>query len=116
LYFKNNIITEFPRSNVFMVTAGNKLVTPAHNILKGITRKNILSIAAEIIPVEERDITVDELLNASEVFLSATTKKIIPIVKIDGQVIANGKPGDVTSLLYQKFMELEKSFTHLVSR
>jgi branched-chain amino acid aminotransferase len=116
LYFKNNIITEFPRSNVFMVTAGNKLVTPAHNILKGITRKNILSIAAEIIPVEERDITVDELLNASEVFLSATTKKIIPIVKIDGQVIANGKPGDVTSSLYQKFMELEKSFTHLVSR
>lgn len=115
LYFKNNIITEFPRSNVFIV-AENKLVTPAHNILKGITRKNILSIAAEIMPVEERDITVDELMNASEVFLTATTKRIIPIVKINGQVIANGKPGAVTSSLYQKFMELEKSFSHLVSR
>ena len=116
LYFKNNIITEFPRSNVFMVTAGNKLVTPANNILKGITRKNISSIAAEMMPVEERDITVEELKNASEVFLTATTKRMIPIVKIDGHLIANGKPGAVTLSLYQKFMELEKSFSHLVSR
>jgi len=116
LYFKNNIITEFPRSNVFAVTAENKLITPVNNILKGITRKNILSIAAEIMPVEERDITVDELLNASEVFLTATTKRIIPIVKINGQTIGNGKPGSVTSALYKKFMELERSFTHLVSR
>ena len=115
LYFKNNIITEFPRSNVFIV-AENKLVTPAHNILKGITRKNILSIAAEIMPVEERDITIDELTNASEVFLSATTKRIIPIVKIDGRIVGNGKPGSITSTLYQKFVELEKSFAHLVSR
>lgn len=116
LYFKNNIITEFPRSNVFIITAGNTLVTPAHNILKGITRKNVLSIAAKMMPVEERDITVNELLNASEVFLTATTKKIIPIVKINDQVIGDGKPGTVTSALYQKFIELEKSFSHLVSR
>jgi D-amino acid aminotransferase len=116
LYFKNNIITEFPRSNVFIVTASNTLVTPLNNILKGITRKNILSIASEMMTVEERNITVDELLNASEVFLTATTKRIIPIVKIDGRIIVNGKPGIVTSSLYQKFIELEKSFTHLVSR
>jgi branched-chain amino acid aminotransferase len=115
LYFKNNIITEFPRSNVFIVTE-NKLVTPAHNILKGITRKNILSIAAEMMPVEERDIAVDELLNSSEVFLTATTKRIIPVIKINDRVIGDGKPGTVTSALYQKLMELEKSFTHLVSR
>lgn len=115
LYFKNNIITELPRSNVFIVIE-NKLVTPAHNILKGITRKNILSIAAEIMPVEERDITVEELINAPEVFLTATTKRIIPIVKIDERIVGNGKPGTITSTLYQKFMELEKSYTHFVSR
>ena len=67
-------------------------------------------------PVEERDITIDELTNASEVFLSATTKRIIPIVKIDGRIVGNGKPGSITSTLYQKFVELEKSFAHLVSR
>jgi len=116
LYFKNNIITEFPRSNVFLVTKENKLITPVNNILKGITRKNILSIAAEMMPVEEKDITIDELFNASEVFLTATTKRIIPVVKIDGLVIGNGKPGTVTSALYKKFIEFETSFTHLVSR
>ena len=114
LYYKNNIITEFPRSNVFIVTPDNKLATPGRNVLKGITRKNILSLAQEM-PVQERDITVDELLNAPEVFLTATTKKIIPVLKINDCIISNGKPGPVTSKLYNKFLELEKSITHLVS-
>lgn len=116
LYFKNNIITEFPRSNVFIVTKDNKLVTPAHQVLAGITRKNVLRLAAELITTEERDITVDELMNASEVFLTSTTKKVLPIVKIDNTFIGNGKPGAITSMLYQKFLALEKSVTHLVSR
>jgi D-alanine transaminase/branched-chain amino acid aminotransferase len=116
LYHRNNIITEFPRSNVFIVTTDNKLVTPARNILKGITRKNILSIAKEIVQVEERDITVDELLNASEVFLTATTKKIMPVLKINNKPVGNGQAGSITAKLYNKFLELERSTLHLVSR
>lgn len=116
LYYNKESITEFPRANVFMVTANNKLVTPAHNILYGITRKNIIELAAEIMPVEERNISVEELLNASEVFLTATTKKIIPIVRINGQPIANAKPGPVTTKLFEKFLQLETQLTHLVSR
>ncbi len=114
LYFKNNIITEFPRSNVFIVTAGHKLVTPSHNILSGITRKKILLLAPEIIPVEERDISVDELMNAAEVFLTSTTKRILPVVKIDGKTIMDGKPGKLTGQLYHKFLELEKSWPQIV--
>ena len=116
LYYRNNTITEFPRSNVFIVTANNKLVTPANNVLKGITRKNILSIAKEIMQVEEQDITVDELLNASEVFLTATTKKIMPVLRINKKIVGNGKPGTTTTTLYNKFLEIEKSALHLVSR
>ena len=116
LYYNKESITELPRSNVFIVTANNKLVTPAHNILYGITRKNIIELAAEIMPVEERNISVEELLNASEVFLTATTKKIIPIVRINGQPIANAKPGPVTTKLFEKFLQLETQLTHLVSR
>jgi branched-chain amino acid aminotransferase len=111
LYFQNNIITEFPRSNVFIITADNKLVTPAHNILYGITRKKVLSFAAEIMPVEERDITIDELMNAAEVFSTATTKKIFPVIKIDNRLMSNSKPGAITTKLYQKFLELERSAT-----
>ena len=116
LYHRNNIITEFPRSNVFIVTAGNKLVTPARNVLKGITRKNILSLAKEIAQVEERDIIVEELSDAPEVFLTATTKKIMPVIRINNKMVGNGKPGTVTTKLYKKFLELERSAHHLVSR
>jgi len=108
LYYNNESITEFPRSNVFIVTADNKLVTPAHNILYGITRKNIIKLAADIMPVEERNIPVEELLTASEIFLTATTKKIIPVIKINDQPIGNAWPGPVTAKLFERFLELEK--------
>lgn len=109
LYYNQQSITEFPRCNVFIVTKDGKLVTPLNNMLKGITRKNVLALAASHIPVEERDITVDELMNAAEVFLTATTKKIIPVLKINDIIISNGKPGPVTTQLYHQFLALEQS-------
>lgn len=115
LYFNKESITEFPRSNVFIVTADNKLITPAQNILHGITRKKIVSLAAGMIPVEERDITVDELMNASEVFTTSTTKKVLPVMKINSKLINDGNPGNITAALYEKFLALEKSADHLVS-
>lgn len=116
LYYNSESITEFPRCNVFIVTPDSKLVTPAKNVLAGITRKNILSLAAEVMTVEQRDIPVDELIDASEVFLTATTKKILPILRINGQDVGEGKPGIITTKLYKKFLELENSAAHLVSR
>ena len=116
LYVRNGIISEFPRSNVFMITKDNKLVTPAHNILAGITRKNVMALAAEKMAVEERDITTEELMNAAEVFLTSTTKRILPIVKIDNKIIGNGKPGKITTVLYEAFLKLEDSFVQFVSR
>lgn len=108
LYYNKESITEFPRSNVFIVTADNKLITPARNMLYGITRKNVVELAAEIMPVEERNIPLDELLHASEVFLTATTRKIIPVIKINDQPVGNAKPGPVTARLFERFLELEK--------
>lgn len=115
LYFKNNIISEFPRSNVFIITEENRLLTPGQNILHGITRKNILTLAKDIMETEECDITVRDLLSAKEIFLTSTTKKILPVLKINGEPVADGKPGEFTTTLYKKFIELEKSLTHLVS-
>ncbi|MGO8055712.1 aminotransferase class IV, partial [Rhizobium leguminosarum] len=95
-YHRNSIITECPRSNLFIVTKENKLVTPAHNILKGITRKNVLQLASSIMEVEERDIKLTELLDAAEVFLTSTTKKVLPVLNVDGNAIGNARPGPVT--------------------
>ena len=108
LYYNKESITEFPRANVFIVTPDNKLITPARSILFGITRKNIIKLAADIMPVVERDIPVEELLYASEVFLTATTKKIIPVVKINDHIVGNGRPGPVTTKLFERFLQLQK--------
>jgi branched-chain amino acid aminotransferase len=115
LYYNKESITEFPRANVFIVTPNNKLIIPARNILYGITRKNIINLAVGMMPVVERDIPLEELLHASEVFLTATTKKIIPVVKINDHIVGNGRPGPVTAKLYEKFIKLETELTHLVS-
>lgn len=110
LYFNNESITEFPRCNVFMVSPENKLVTPVHNILHGVTRKQVLSLAEGILESEERNISLEELVTAKEIFLTATTKKIIPVIKLNGQPIGNGQPGNFTIKLNQKFLQLENSF------
>ena len=109
LYYNKESITEFPRCNIFIVTDENKLATPAYNMLPGITRKNVLALANKILPIEERNIPVEELATAQEIFLTATTKKIIPIVKVNGKQVGDGKPGEYTTKLYQKFLELENT-------
>ena len=83
LYHHNGVITECPRSNFFIVTANDTLVTPARNMLKGITRMKILELAAPTLKTEERDITLEELYTAKEAFITSTGKHIVPISDID---------------------------------
>lgn len=107
LYYKDEVISEFPRANVFIVTKEGVVATPGKNILRGITRLKVLELATENYIVEERAITVDELKNAAEVFLTSTTKRIMPVVSIDNNLIGDGRPGKITTSLSQAFLEME---------
>lgn len=110
LYHHNNRISELTRSNFFIVSSENKLITAGEGILKGVTRKKVLPLAASFIEVEERDIMIDDLKNAKEAFLTGTTKKILPIRQIDEITIGNGQPGDVTLRIMNLFDALEKQY------
>lgn len=99
LYHKGGIVTECPRSNIFIVTKDERILTPSENILHGITRGKIIEIAGLNYIVEQRDVTVDDVKNASEVFLTNTTKRILPVIKVDDTIINLGKPGAVTKKL-----------------
>ena len=99
LYHNNGIITECPRSNFFMVSPEGKIVTPANNILKGITRMKVLMLASNYFQVEERDIHIDELQAAPEAFITSTTKQIIPVTRINGQQVGDGQVRQVTKRL-----------------
>jgi len=101
LYFTGNEVFETSRGNLF-ITKGNNIYTPDKKILKGITRSIIIDLAKEINPVSEQAISIRDLFWADEIFITSTTKKIMPIVNINNSMIGNGKVG----LIAQKFLLL----------
>ncbi len=107
LYINNGQVLELTRSNIFIITKEGKIITPEKNILKGITRKKVLEIAAPHYDIEEREISTEELFHAQEAFLTGTTKKILPITVVDNQKIGDGKPGPISRQLLEMFNELE---------
>lgn len=105
LYYKNNEVSEFPRSNFFLVTHDDVIVTPSENVLPGITRMKVIELAATHGKMEKRAITLNELHEAKEAFLTSTTKHLIPVVRIDDIIIGDGKPGQLTRKLGTLFQE-----------
>ncbi len=88
-------ITEGTTSNVWLVKDGT-FYTPAlkAGLLGGITRAKLIELCNEnSINVKEEDITIEQLKSADEVFLTSSTKRIIPVVKIDDHIVGSGKPG-----------------------
>lgn len=104
LYHHEGKVTELSRSNLFIVKAG-KVITNDKGILKGITRKQVFDLISHSYPFELRDFSLSELLDADEVFLSSTTKKVMPIVRVDDKKISSGKVGNISSELYQAFLK-----------
>jgi D-amino acid aminotransferase len=107
LYVKNGYISELVRSNVFAITQQNELITSNSNVLYGITRKHILQVAAQTMDVKEQAVSLHDVLHAKEVFVSSTTKRLLPVFSINGNKIGNGNAGTVIADLYQRFLELE---------
>lgn len=105
LYTHEGMIRECPRSNFFLISKEGHIVTAKDQVLKGITRKNILAEAsANGITIEERPIALEEINTAKGAFTASSTKRIIPVSKIDATVIPTDSPilQKVFDLLVQK--------------
>lgn len=109
LFHKDGYISELSRSNVFIFKNG-RLITPMDDILEGITRKTVLQLAQPDFSIEVRPVTLQETLNAEEVFTTSTTKRVLPITGIDKYVIGNGKIGPQTKILLDRINELVKNW------
>ena len=109
IYVKNGEALEASTSNIFIFKK-NVLITPKDKILFGITRNLIIKLAKNLFRIEERKISEKELFNASEVFLTATNKNIVPVVKIDDKKINNGKVGKNAKILMNKLSEFLKRY------
>lgn len=107
---RDGYVTEGAASTMFIVSNGT-LVTPpkGHAILPGITRDLILELArADAIACAEIEIQEQELLAADEIWLASSTKEVLPVTRLNGQSVADGRPGDV----YRRMKGLYDEFKH----
>lgn len=96
-------VAECTGDNIFIVHKG-EIITPSANAgaLKGITRGAIFDVAKTIgVPIREDNLTRYDIWNADEAFLTGTAAETVPVVKLDGREIGDGKPGPV----FQKVLE-----------
>ncbi|MDH5411667.1 MAG: aminotransferase class IV, partial [Alphaproteobacteria bacterium] len=89
-------ITEGPGFNIFAVRDG-RAATADRGVLQGITRQTAIELCAELeVPVEIGTVTASALRGADEIFLTSTAGGIMPVTRIDGEAISDGKPGPIT--------------------
>ncbi|MHB7919624.1 D-amino-acid transaminase [Staphylococcus hominis] len=102
---REETVTEGASSNVYAIKDGEIYTHPVNNyILNGITRKVIKWVAEDYnIPFNEETFTVDFLKNADEVIVSSTSAEVTPVVKIDGEIVNDGKVGPITKKLQEGF-------------
>ena len=98
-------LAECALSNLFIVKGGGVITPPlSAGLLPGITREFVLEIGSEAgIPMREDTLFENDLFGADEVFLTGTTREIMPIVKVDDRPIGSGLPGPVTKALHGAF-------------
>jgi D-alanine transaminase len=103
---KDGAVTESASANAWIVTQAGTLVTrPAdHGILRGITRTVLFDVVkAQGLTLEERTFTLEEVRAAREAFVTAASQIVLPVVRIDGHVIGDGKPGPIATALRREF-------------
>jgi branched-chain amino acid aminotransferase len=101
-------VVEGPGFNVFAVSNG-ALVTPAEGVLEGITRRTVIEMAqARGMKVELRKLPAAELRSASEAFLSSSGGGVLPVTRIDGRPLGDGRPGPQTLALAESYWALHR--------
>jgi len=98
-------ISEGPGFNVFSVRDGS-LLTPAHGVLPGITRRTVMEICtSKGMNVQEGILSQDFLRGSEEVFVTSTAGGVMPVTRIDGLPVGTGKIGPVTDVLRRAYWD-----------
>ncbi len=103
-------VAEATGDNIFIVKHGELITPPPFvGILEGITRNAVMKLAEKRgIEVLEKLFTRHDVFTADECFLTGTAAEVIPVVKVDGRVVGEGQPGEITKSLIADFRELTK--------
>ena len=105
---EDDFISEGSGQNIFIVKDGTVYTNDEKSsILLGITRDSLIKICSNInIDVIIKNISMDDLLKADEVFFSGTASEVTPVCSVDEHTIGNGKPGEITLKLQKMYMDI----------
>ncbi len=108
---RDGLVTEGAASNVFIVTGGRVLTPPTGPfLLPGITRDLIIELArGNGVACDEADIPLASLQQADEIWLSSSTREIIPVTRLDDRAVGNGKPGPLWRRLYDLYQAYKQT-------
>jgi D-alanine transaminase len=110
LLFRDGYLTEGAASNIFMIKDGRMLAPPKnHLMLTGITYDVVLELAAfHDLPHEVRDIREEEVRLADELWMTSSTKEVLPIVRLDDRPVGTGVPGPAFAAMYGWYQEFKQ--------
>jgi len=109
---EEGFVCEAPGYNMFVVRDG-VVMTPERGILEGITRETVLELCEELgIRSAIKSVAPFDLFVAEEIFLSSTAAGLVPVTRVDGALIADGRPGPVFRRLDAAYEELQRSGRH----
>ncbi len=105
LYHDGSRMLEGARSGLGIITADGILVTAGRDVLGSVTRGRMLHVAAGLMPIELRDMSLDEFAAAPEVFLTSSTRGVLPITRIDDRPVGDGRVGPHVTRLVGAFRQ-----------
>jgi D-alanine transaminase len=110
ILFRGGKLTEASASNVFVVKRGVILSPPKSSlILAGITYDVVTELArAHGLPLEFREVMEAEVRGADEIWVTSSSKEVLPIVALDGASVGEGRPGPVFARMYQLYQEFKQ--------
>lgn len=110
ILLRDGFVTEGSASNVFIVLDGTVVTPPkSHAILGGITRDLVVELCQRHhIPVEEREITESQLRQAHEIWVTSSTKEVVPIIQLNNAPVGSGQPGPVWKTLARHYVSFKR--------
>ena len=115
ILIRDGFATEGSASNFFIVSQG-VIVTPpkSHLILPGITRDLLVELARKQgMPVTEREVTEAELKSADEVWLSSSTREVVPVTRLNGHLLGDGRPGPIWRQMARHYVDFKRALCGL---
>jgi D-alanine transaminase len=110
LLIRDNYLTEGSASNAYAVIDGVIFTAPKdEKVLPGITRDLIIELAAQTdMPLHERAVSESALRNADEIWISSSTKEVVPVTLLDGEIVGSGKPGPIWQQMHALFQQYKQ--------